>query len=52
VKIRLVEAELFHEDGWPDRQTDRHDEADSRFSQFCESAKKAWKKMTQHQGTS
>jgi len=33
-KIRLVGAELFH----ADEQTDRHDEANSRFSQFCESA--------------
>jgi len=23
-------------DGWMDRQRDRHDEATSRFSQFCE----------------
>jgi hypothetical protein len=29
-KIRPVGAELFHADG--------HDEADSRFSQFCERA--------------
>jgi hypothetical protein len=34
MKIRLVGAELFHEDG----QTDKHDEANSRFSQFCERA--------------
>ena len=27
-----MKIELFDEDG----QTDRHDEADSRFSQFCE----------------
>ena len=33
-KIRSVGAELFH----ADRQTDRHDEANSRFSQFCEGA--------------
>jgi len=52
MKTRLMGAELFNEDGWTDRQTDRHDEADSHFSQFCESAKKAWKKMTQHRGTS
>jgi hypothetical protein len=32
MKIRLVGAELYHMDG----QTDRHDEANSRFSQFCE----------------
>jgi len=33
MKILPVEAELFREDGL----TDRH-EANSRFSQFCESA--------------
>ena len=32
MKIRLVGAELFI----LDRQTDIHDEANSRFSQFCE----------------
>jgi len=35
-------AELFHTDGWADGWmdgwTDRHDEAKSRFSQFCERA--------------
>ena len=30
--IRLVGAELFRADG----RTDRHDEANSRLSQFCE----------------
>jgi len=25
-------------DGWTDRQTERHDEANCRFSQFCERA--------------
>jgi hypothetical protein len=35
-KIRAVEAELFHEDGL----TDRHYEANSRFSQFFEGAEK------------
>jgi len=34
MKILSVGAELFHVDG----QTDRHDEADSCFSQFCEGA--------------
>jgi hypothetical protein len=34
MKIRPLEAELFNADG----QTDRHDEANSRFSQFCERA--------------
>ena len=32
MKICPVRAELFHADG----HTDRHDEANSRFSQFCE----------------
>ena len=36
MEIRLVGAELFHADGW--RQTGRHDEAKSRFSQFYEHA--------------
>jgi hypothetical protein len=34
MKICLVTAELFHVDG----QTKRHEEANSRFSQFCERA--------------
>jgi len=34
MKIRPVGAELFHEDG----QIDIHDDANSRFSQFFESA--------------
>jgi len=33
-KIYSVETELFHED----RQTERPDEDNSRFSQFCERA--------------
>jgi len=32
--IRPVGAELFH----ADRRTDRHEEANSCFPQFCESA--------------
>jgi len=32
MKIRPVGAELFHADG----QTDRHDEANNRSSQFCD----------------
>jgi hypothetical protein len=36
IKFRPVGAELFH----ADRPSDGHDEANSRFSQFCESAKK------------
>jgi len=34
--IRLVRAELFR----ADEQTDRHDEANSSFSQFCERSKR------------
>jgi len=33
MKIRPMVTDLFH----AGRQTDRHDEANSRFSQFCES---------------
>jgi hypothetical protein len=40
MKIRPVKAELFLVDGWTDGQTDRHDEATSRFSQFCELTQK------------
>jgi len=40
VKIHPVGAELFYldEDRQTDRQTDRYDGANSRFSQFCERA--------------
>jgi len=34
LKILPVEAELFHADG----RTEGHEETNSRFSQFCESA--------------
>jgi hypothetical protein len=37
MKIRPVGAELFHADGCV---AGRHDEANSRFSQFCERTKK------------
>ena len=33
-----VGAELFHGDRWTDGETDKRDEANSRFSQFCERA--------------
>jgi hypothetical protein len=36
MKIRPVGDDLFHADRGTD--TDRHDEANSRFSQFCERA--------------
>ena len=36
MKIRPAGYELFHADG----RTDRHDEANSRFSQICEPAYK------------
>jgi len=43
MKIRPIGAELFHAnrrvDGQTDRQTDRHDEANSLVTQFCERAK-------------
>jgi hypothetical protein len=35
MKIRQVGAELFH----ANRQTDRHDEANSRFHKFAEAPK-------------
>jgi len=38
MKIHPVGAELYHADGWTDRETDKHDEANSRFLQFCERA--------------
>jgi hypothetical protein len=38
MKILPVGAELFHADLRIDRQTDRHDEAGSRLSHFCERA--------------
>jgi len=42
MKIHLVGAELLHADGRTegrtDVRTDRHDEANSGFSQFCECA--------------
>jgi len=34
MKILVVGAELFHSD----RRTDRHNEANSYFSQFCDGA--------------
>jgi len=38
-KIRPVGAELFHVDRRTDeKRADRHDEANSRFSKFCEHA--------------
>jgi hypothetical protein len=43
MKIRLMGAKLFH----ADRQTDRHDEGNSRCSQFCESAQNKLDKKRQ-----
>ena len=40
MKIRPMGAELFHADRRTDSYTDRHDEANSRFSQFYERAYK------------
>jgi hypothetical protein len=48
MKIRPVGAELFHADG----RIDRHDEANSRYSQFFEGAQKFlgqfWRNMAIH----
>jgi len=44
MKIHPVGAELFHADGQTDERMDRHDKANSRFSQFCE---RAWKRNPQ-----
>jgi hypothetical protein len=38
MKINLVGDELLHADIQTDGQTDGHDEAINRFSQFCEHA--------------
>jgi hypothetical protein len=39
MKIRVVEAELYHADGRTDRQTSDHGgKHNSRSSQFCEEA--------------
>jgi len=40
MKIHPVGAELFHVDRWKEGRTDGHDEANSRFSKFCERALK------------
>jgi hypothetical protein len=45
-KIHPAGNELFHAGGRTDRQTDRHDEANSRFSQFCERAQKIQQGIT------
>ena len=37
-KIRPVGADMFHVDRRMERQTGRHDEVNSYFPQFCESA--------------
>jgi len=40
MEIRLMGTELFRADGQTDRETDtdRNDEANGRFSQFCKRA--------------
>jgi len=35
MKIRPIEAKLFHADRRKDTLTDKHDAANSRFSQIC-----------------
>jgi len=39
MKVRPMGAELFHAGERTDGQTDRHVEANSRISQFCERSK-------------
>jgi len=36
MKIRPVESELFHKDRRTDGRTERYDEDNRHFSQFCE----------------
>jgi len=48
MKIRPVEAELFHADGWTDRQTGSYDESDNRLSSFSERAYKVNYNATNH----
>jgi len=36
IDIRPVGAEFLHADGRTDGRPERHNEANSRFSQFCE----------------
>ena len=38
MKFRPVGAELFHANRLTDGRTERHDETNNRFSQFCERA--------------
>jgi len=40
IRIRPVGVELFRVNRRADGRTDRYDEANGRFSQFCEGAKK------------
>jgi hypothetical protein len=42
MKNHSVEAELFHADWRTGGQTDRHKEADNRFSKLCERPYKLW----------
>jgi len=39
MKTCQVEAELLHADGRTDKQTDRHDEANSAFRSFANAPK-------------
>ena len=38
MELRPVGTEFFHADEQPPRRAEKHDEANSRFSQFCERA--------------
>jgi len=42
LKIHKVGAECFYAGGRTDRQRDRHDGANSRFSQFCKHSLELW----------
>ena len=44
MKIRRVAAELFNAEGRAGGRTDRHYEANSRFSQYCERAQQTIRK--------
>ena len=48
LKIRPVEAEVFHADRRTDRQTDKYDETNNRFSQFWNALKNIIQLKEQH----
>jgi hypothetical protein len=48
MKIRPVEAEVFHVDRRTDRQTDTYDETNNRFSKFWNALKNIIQVKEQH----